>query len=313
MKTDTKEDFILKALKIHGSNYDYSKVKYKNQDTKIIIICPQHGEFIQRPDHHLSGRKCKKCSTKSQKNIERYAVAPDEFIKKATKKWGDIYDYSKVEYVSAKYKVIIGCRKHGYFLQSPDSHLKHKCLKCSIEENANKQRKSSGEFIKESETIHGKLFDYTKCVYKGNRVKVEIICAEHGSFFQTPYNHLMGKGCKLCSNKSKKEIVISNLLTDKKICFIREKTFSDCINPKTGKKLLFDFYLPDYNVCIEYDGIQHFKQVEFWGGKSNLIENQFRDSIKEKFCQSHNIQLFRIKYSENLTRKIHSICSNIIS
>lgn len=313
MKKLTKEEFILKSNKIHNRFYDYSLVEYKNQDTKIRIICPEHGVIEQRPDHHLAGRGCKFCANSNNKKIDTKHTHASEFIRKAGKKWNHKYDYSKVVYITARKKVVIICPKHGKFLQTPDSHLKHECLKCSIEKNTINQTLTTEEFVKKSIAIHGNLFDYSKSIYIGNKNKIEIVCKEHGPFLQLPYNHLSGKGCKLCGSNSKKEKIIENILRLNNINFIREKTFKDCINPKTNSKLRFDFYLPDHDICIEYDGIQHFKSVDFWGGKSILKENQFRDSIKNNFCQSKKINLIRIRYDENLIRRLKSLCSKVIS
>lgn len=92
---------------------------------------------------------------------------------------------------------------------------------------------------------------------------------------------------------------IKNILTRHEIEYITEKSFDDCINPITKHKLFFDFYLPKYNCCIEYDGIQHFKSVEYFGGEQSLIETQYRDSIKDEYCKNNNITLFRISYKDN--------------
>ena len=300
------DSFIEKSKKIHNDFYDYSKTIYKNQDIKLKIICPTHGEFEQIPYHHLAGHKCKSCSI----NNERFYNAGDLFVKRANEKWNNFYDYSKIKYISARKKIIIICPLHGEFLQSPDTHLKHKCLECSIIENSDNQRGNTEDFIIQAKKIHGNLFNYNKVSYKGNKIKVEIICKEHGSFFQTPAGHLYGKGCSLCGNTSKKEKIIENILTDKNIKFIREKTFEGC---KNINLLRFDFYLPKYNICIEYDGIQHFKSIEIWGGEKKLLENKFRDSIKSNFCKLNKIKLIRINYKENLVRKINALCFKILS
>lgn len=96
-----------------------------------------------------------------------------------------------------------------------------------------------------------------------------------------------------CVN-SNGELKISNLLTKGGYVFQKQKSFHDCINDKTGKVLLFDFYLPDYNCCIEYDGEQHFKEKQYF--KDTLADRQYRDTIKSTYCINHNIKLVRIPY-----------------
>ena len=117
----SKEIFIEKAKKVHGNKYDYSKVEYINCDTKICIICPEHGEFWQTPSCHINGKHgCPKCSQRS------YKKTTEEFIEESKRIFGEIYDYSKVEYVNKNTPVCIICPEHGEFWQTPKIHLKSK-------------------------------------------------------------------------------------------------------------------------------------------------------------------------------------------
>lgn len=114
------DSFIEKAINIHNDKYDYSKVNYINADTQIIIICKEHGEFTQIPDFHINRKcGCPKCANNK--------VDLSDFIKRANKMHGNKYDYSKVEYVNNRKHVIIICKKHGEFYQTPDIHINHNC------------------------------------------------------------------------------------------------------------------------------------------------------------------------------------------
>ena len=125
----TVQEFTEKAKKVHGDKYDYSKVEYINNKTKVCIICPEHGEFWQTPDSHLRGRGCRQCSIKSMKDKQR--LSTEDFIEKAKEIHGNKYDYSKVDYVNSQTKVCIICPKHGEFWQTPLNHLKGKgCPDC---------------------------------------------------------------------------------------------------------------------------------------------------------------------------------------
>ena len=137
-KRPTTQYFVNKAIKIHGNKYDYSKTKYVNTNTKVCIICPEHGEFFQLPYAHLNGNGCPKCKIlKMQKNLQ---LTKDEFIRKARKIHGDRYDYSKVNYVNYKTKVEIICSKHGSFWQTPACHFKcDGCPTCKGEMSVSKQ------------------------------------------------------------------------------------------------------------------------------------------------------------------------------
>lgn len=115
MRKLTKEQFIEKAIEIHGNKYDYSKVNYIDAKTKVCIVCPEHGDFLQLPYNHLNGNGCPSCA--------RHKWDTDSFIKKAMEVHGDKYDYSKTEFKSTREKVCIICPEHGEFWQYPLSHL----------------------------------------------------------------------------------------------------------------------------------------------------------------------------------------------
>ena len=193
MKSLTQNDFISRSNLIHKNFYDYSKTIYKNVDTKVLITCPTHGDFTQRPDHHLSGRKCKKCSFE-QFHFNNINAIKMKFINESKRKWDNKYSYDKVDYKTAKDKVIIMCPIHGEFKQTPDSHLKHECIKCSTIKGSDKQRRTLREFIELSNNLHNKFYQYNKTVYISDKTKLTITCPIHGDFEQLPYNHLMGKG-----------------------------------------------------------------------------------------------------------------------
>lgn len=127
----TTQSFIEDAKKIHGGKYDYSKVEYKGNKIKVCIICPEHGEFWQAPNKHLSSKEgCPKCSNIFNGLKKRLCV--NEFVSRAKKVHGDKYDYSKVEYINCATKVCIICPQHGEFWQTPNCHLNgHGCPTCN--------------------------------------------------------------------------------------------------------------------------------------------------------------------------------------
>ena len=188
----SNEEFIIKAKTKHGNKYDYSKVDYVNNTTKVCIICPEHGEFYQSPYKHIIGQGCPLCSkTKTS--------TTSDFIKQANKIHNNKYNYSKVEYTNNRTKVCIICPEHGEFWQDPHNHLKGKgCPICS--KSKIKTKKYTTEtFINAAKKIHGDRYDYSETEYVDITTKVKIICQEHGVFYQTPYLHLKGNGCKQCA------------------------------------------------------------------------------------------------------------------
>ena len=192
----TTQQFIEKAIKVHGDKYGYSKVEYINNKTKIKIICPKHGEFKQIPSNHLKGTGCNRCAGKNKTTKDLIA----EFINIH----GDKYGYLKVEYKNAKTNVIIICSKHGEFTQTPNDHLKgNGCKKCGIESRSILLAKSLNIFIEDANKIHNNYYDYYLVEYINNKNKVIIICPKHGEFKQIPSNHLKGRGCDKCVGKNK--------------------------------------------------------------------------------------------------------------
>jgi len=182
------EEFIEKARAIHGDKYDYSKSIYINSHAKIKIICPTHGEFAQTPHSHLY-YGCAKCAGVGK-------LTTEEFIEKARSIHGDKYNYSKVNYINSKTKVIISCNIHGDFLMIPNNHLNgDKCPKCSGKKLTTK------EFIEKARSIHADKYDYSKVNYINGKEHIIIICPIHGEFKQSATGHLSGHGCQKCSNK----------------------------------------------------------------------------------------------------------------
>lgn len=294
--------FIERSDNIHSYKYDYSKVVYKNTYTKIIIICPIHGDFLQIPKNHQKGHGCPKCAVDFKSKLLSNGI--NEFISKSISKHGDRYDYSKSIYINNKTKLSIICKEHGEYMMSPSHHYNgHGCSSCS-----NNYRKTNEEFINLCNILHSDKYLYNLTNYKSNKKKIIIICKEHGEFSQNGGHHLMGHGCPICSS-SQGENYIKNFLNENSIEYIREKTFENCKSLK-GYKLRFDFYIPRYNMCIEYDGLQHFEPIEYFGGETKFIELKTNDEIKNKYCLENNIEILRIKYirpsekNKNIIEKI---------
>ena len=120
------------------------------------------------------------------------------------------------------------------------------------------------------------------------------------------------KGKSSCGcNTSAGEYVIAMILKNSNIAFKREYSFKDCINPKTKRKLRFDFYLPDYNACIEFDGIQHYQENGSFAELEGLDNIQYRDAIKSQYCVDNHVCLIRIPYTQIDNINIESILNMI--
>ena len=283
-KRSTKEEFIKKARKVHGDKYDYSNVKYIGALKKVCIICPEHGEFWQKPNDHLGGHGCHKCAGKYSPTTEEWIVSANEIHKGK-------YDYSKVKYVDAHTKVCIICPDHGEFCQEAYVHTKGcGCPICWQITVIDSKRSTKEDFIEKANEKHGSKYDYSNVKYVNCMSKVCIICPEHGEFWQSPDNHLHGCGCPKC-NLSHLERNVMNYLDDIGITYDYQKRFK-----WLGRQSL-DFYLSDYKIGIECQGIQHFEEIDYFGGKESLNECKKRDKLKFKKCQKNGI---KVLYYSNL-------------
>jgi len=215
-----------------------------------------------------------------------------------------------VVYDGTDIHVDIVCDIHGIFSQTPHRHTgnqKQGCPECGKISMKEITRKCIDTFVYESNVIHNNKYDYMKSVYINNKTKIIITCPDHGDFKMRPDTHLGQMcGCSKC-NMSLGEDRIMKILEGKNINYKSHHGFDDC---KYINKLTFDFYLPEYNTCIEFDGQQHFYPVDFFGGEKSFKLQQKKDNIKNKYCIENNIELIRIPYFEY--DNINSILLDIV-
>lgn len=188
------EAFLEKAKRIFGDRYDYSKVYYINNKTKIIIICKIHGEFLQSPQSHLKGYNCKSCSKIITAN--KKSITKEEFFARVNKKHNFKYDYSKVNFNKLKQNIIIICPIHGEFNQRASSHFYNGCINCRDDS----YRRSVKEVIDKANLIHDNKYSYIGFTYyKNNKQILNILCKTHGIFHKIVADHLNGSGCDSCN------------------------------------------------------------------------------------------------------------------
>lgn len=285
-----KDIFLERANKIHGKKYLYDQVNYINANTKVEIKCKIHGIFFQTPDNHTRLKTgCPKCKGGVKFNKQ-------QFIERAIAIHGDLYDYSQVEYENNHSKIKIICFNHGIFMQTPNDHLTgYRCFKCGKEIASSNKTLTKDEFISKSNKIHNNVYNYIIEEFHGTRYKVKIQCKEHGVFIQKANSHLNGSGCPKCKISIGERKIITFLLANN-VQFEFQKRFKECCDKRT---LPFDFYLPKYNLCIEFDGRQHFIPHDRFDTPETFSDRQRKDEIKTNFCkENQNPNLLRIKYSE---------------
>lgn len=272
-KKQTLEEFIKKSNIAHNFKYNYDKSIYINKQTKVIVTCPEHGDFEVTPGaHYILKSGCPECAKISRSKTKSKGL--EKFIKQANLKWNSFYNYSKVNYINNYTKVEIICPIHGSFFKDPRSHIDPQryggCQSCSKERLSKiiskvQQQKPKGTnreaFIDYCNGIHNNKYSYDKMNYVNMMTPIEIICPIHGTFTQHPINHYQGKGCPECGkhiSKSKGEIEVREYI---KSIYSGEIISNDRIQ-LGGKEL--DIYLPELKLAFEYDGT-------YWQGKSYCL------------------------------------------
>lgn len=297
-KRSTIQEVINKFEKIHGSTYDYSLVDYQGDSKKVKIICRTHGIFKQQPGAHIRQKQgCPKCGI--NKIGKSQQIGNSEFIKRIEQVFGkDTFDYSKLNYQGAHKEVILICKKCGNVeIKVPNVWYRgFGCLKCQGN-TVGKKLLTNENFIERAKYIHGNKYDYSKVTYTGISNKIEIICPKHGSFFQEPNVHINMKcNCPEC-NVSKGEEQVGIWLNKNNIEYIYQHQIKI-----ENSYHYYDFYLLKYNMLIEYNGLQHYKPITFFGGEKGFEYLKQRDKIKEKYCLDNKINLLILSYKDDIER-----------
>ena len=285
----TTEEFIKRAKEVHGDKYDYSKVEYIDNHTKVCIIHKDSGvEFWQIPYSHIKYNGF---------DIKNNA---ETFKKRMIEKFGNIYDFSKMNFIDMKTKVTLVYNNHDV-ISTPTKFI------CANKPIFQEKMTDLYSFIRKAKEIHGERYDYSKVNYIDSNTKVCIICKEHGEFWQKPKIHLSGSGCNNCKI-TKLEMEIKKMLDDNNMKYIYQyypKFLSDGLSHQS-----LDFYLPEYNIAIECQGLQHFNYVKYF--KTNIEDNIKRDTIKYNKCINENINIiYYVDYHISLKNIISDKYNNI--
>lgn len=293
------EKFISKAIAIHGNVYSYDHTEYTKSRIKVKIYCKSCSKyFYVTPNNHLSKRTgCANCGTKRMKNAQ--CLGSDTFIAKSREIHGIAYGYEEVKYVNTKTPVRIYCKKcTTYFLQCPGTHLRGSgCPTCGHYKTSKKQAWSREKFIEKSTKIFGDDIGYDLVEYKTMYHKVKLLCKKCDRFFyKLPVNHIHNmQGCPFC-RMSKGETIIRQILDRHGIAGIREYRMR-CTDGDRTRVLRADYYLSKYNAIIEFDGLQHFRETNFFDSDT-LVYVRDRDALKNSYCIDNGISLLRIHYKD---------------
>lgn len=287
----SKEEFVRAATYIHKGLYTYDDFVMVNGKTKGKIHCTKHNiDFEMTPDHHLQGQGCPKC--RYEKASKAKTKSTEKFIEQAKQIHGDKYDYSKVEYVNGHEKVCIICPEHGEFWMTPNNHINKTkpqgCPVCGRIKSIRNRTSTTEEFITKAIKIYGNKYDYSKVNYVNNTTNVEIVCPQHGSFFQWPANHLIGESCPKCAcfrSKGEKEVEE----------FVRGLGFEISTSDRqilNGDEL--DIVIPQKKIAIEYNGLR-------W--HSNFFKPNDYHLQKTMKCEERGYRLIHIFEDEWIYKK----------
>ena len=308
LKKLSKEN-LFKKIKI--LNLKEAIKNYKNKNQKIKVKCIRSGVIFERSWDSLFKKLIPKSCLDKRNTFDEFLKL---FIQKGFNKkfwikfnkewWYKNYKNGTTHNLKLKCK---NCKKEIYKSWSDLLILETGCSYC-----APNTFLSYEKFLKKAKEIHGDTYDYsliTEEWWKENHTRTQettipIICKIHGLFYQKVFDHLAGSGCQKCS-ESHGERKIRLWLEENNINYIKEYSFPDLISEDTKKSLRFDFYLPELNTVIEFDGLQHFEPVELFGGEEAYNKLKKNDNLKNNFCNKNNIKLIRINYKqENEIEKI---------
>lgn len=296
----TTENFQKKVRFLYGEKFDVSDViiDKNSKKEKVSVICNTCGKTFEVNPYVFTstrqGGKCPHCRN------EQFRVEREEtFLNNSKEKFGDKYIYPNLHYINNSTNIDVICPDHGLFSITPQHHLNSPtgCPQCSVDAQREKFVLSNEEFKKRAHEVHGDRYLYDKTDYKGMFVPVIITCRKHSDYTQLPVNHLKGQGCPFCRGSIGEEKV-ALFLVKHNIKYIKEYYIKNEYLFSNRKKIFADFYLPDYNMIIEFNGAQHYQAFEAFGGEKQFQEQQKRDMALRYYCKEHKITLIEIHYKD---------------
>ena len=273
--------------------------KYIDANTPTEHYCEIH-KIISKiiPFNALHGAGCTKCHFEKISNQQR--KSEDEYVAELSVKNPTVKLVGK--YINSNTSVLHYCEVHQVEWDiSPSAALQGQgCQLCKNERIGNALRKSEEQYIEELLIVNPNIILCGE--YKNANTPTPHKCLIHDyEWLPTPANVLAGHGCPKC-NESHGEAQITQWLKQYDMIGIPQKRFTDCVDIKS---LPFDFYIPELNVCIEYQGEQHYRPVNFGGisdedAYNKFVTTQYHDEIKKDYCLKNNIKLICIPYFEDV-------------
>ncbi len=301
MRKKTHDEYVSELL-IKNPNIEVVE-KYVTAKIKIKHKCLKHDVYFDiDPDHVLRGRGCKLCEGEHKSNVQIKQL--DEYKQDLAIKNPNVEIVG--EYFGARVKTSHRCKLHNVIWDvTPDAILHGQgCEICKLEKISEKNSLSHEEYMQRLLDINPYITPLDEYTIGSIKIRHKcLICGHEWSV--VPFNILSGSGCPQCY-MSHGEKIISIYLKEHNINYNPQYTFDDC---KYKYVLPFDFYLTDYNICIEYDGEQHYKPVKWFGGEEGFKKTQERDKIKTQYCADNNISLLRIRYDQDIVSTLEKFLS----
>lgn len=292
LRRKTFEEFKKQAYDLVGNEYTFYP-PYKNMKTPIAYkhnICGYEGTI--RPDNFVNGARCMGC--KRKKLSQKRSLGTASFKKRLAKINPNIEiigEYKSITTPVACKCLVCGYGSDGEWTPYPNNLEKGKgCPNCSGNAKISEQE-ARKNIIKWGHNEYEYLGGFKNV---NSKIKLKHLKCNH-KFSTIYYSFKNGTRCPFCK-ESHGEQLVAEILDNWNIKYIRQKRFKNC---RDKRPLPFDFYLPNFNLCIEYDGEQHFQCSEHWGGDESLKQTQHNDKIKNAYCTEHDINLLRIKYNED--------------
>lgn len=286
------ETYISENIGDHIKIIDFMNAK--NAKDEFIVRCEKHDITYKRYWNIIkNGQFCNECGLEKYKNSRKNSL--DDIKSIGINKY-DITITSNT-YINNLEPLSFICNKHkdaGVQFRSWANIIstKHSCKICASESIGESSRLTHDEFLQK---IPSDCKVEIIGTYTGAHDKIEVKCKSCGEIFYLRSDHITrGVGCAKCI-KSQGENLIESILNNMNIKAMTQYRFKEC---RHIKPLPFDFYLPNMNICIEYDGIQHYESIDFFGGEDEFSLVKLRDSIKNTYCKDNNIKLIRIPYFE---------------
>ena len=276
-------DFVKDEFEKEG--YKLLSTEYINNSTKMSVSCPKGHIYKVSYKNFLQGHRCPYCAGQ---------IITYDYIKNYIESFG--YKILSTEYKNAHSEILIECPEgHIYATKWNNFQQGYRCPICNSQSKIITYEQAKNYIEKEGYKLLTKKEDFINLT----KTRLLIQCPQ-GHIYDVKWNNFLnGKRCPYCK-RSKGEEKISEILKEFNVEYIAQYTYLDC---KDKRALPFDFYIPSLNICIEYDGEQHYNPVKFKNQSEEEIENNYKitvkhDNIKTQYCLDNDIKLIRIPYWE---------------